>query len=464
MAYIFNFRSQLVYDTSVWHPDRRGLAYLEASEYWEKDKTRYDLRQGNIEDDELEAWLDQCGKFRATPKLSIRLLLCDRVGYIPMGFAMSNSSFDKIKQAFSLGDQVLPMFISNMGQEMCSLNFSPEGDVPETLEFTVKWPQMHRLGNCGLTYKHTFSTRQTVGFLHGWDMVTQTAEITFENEFHSYLSKFSSRIESAGSVRSHPMFLAIVHLSMHVFHADIFRARLKYDLGRLENDLGVTKVAWMSGLPTTNFDGIERLISSRRQRMSLTTELNSRTTDTAKFITVLQWINRHCEYIQKHTEDIRRINPYSTVAENREIERQLEYVTSQARSHLESAEEFKSRLELQLSVLYNFVAQVDNDVSMRIAYRAGLDGTAMKALAYVTTIFLPPTFVATLFSMSMFDWQATTNSDSDSDSDSKSVVLVRQFWIYWVVSVPLTLAIFAGWRIWWRYQKSVLQDEYGMKQ
>jgi len=143
---------------------------------------------------------------------------------------------------------------------------------------------------------------------------------------------------------------------------------------------------------------------------------------------------------------------------------------------------------------------------MRIAYRAGLDGTAMKTLAYVTTIFLPPTFIAvsytlpcifkrmnkrriqnkrkrrrrkkkqsrqfantysffpflfyqTLFSMSMFDWQASTGSASGD-----SVVVVPDFWIYWVVSVPLTLAILAGWRLWLRREKDALLAEYGISQ
>lgn len=40
------------------------------------------------------------------------------------------------------------------------------------------------------------------------------------------------------------------------------------------------------------------------------------------------------------------------------------------------------------------VAQMDSNVNSTIAATTGLDSVAMKALAFVTTLFLPPTFVA----------------------------------------------------------------------
>jgi len=78
----------------------------------------------------------------------------------------------------------------------------------------------------------------------------------------------------------------------------------------------------------------------------------------------------------------------------------------------------------------------------------------MKTLALVTAVFLPPAYVASLFSMSMFDWQA-----SDDGSSGHGVVSNR-FWIYWVVSTPLTAAILAGWRFWWKSQKVHYAKEY----
>jgi len=85
---------------------------------------------------------------------------------------------------------------------------------------------------------------------------------------------------------------------------------------------------------------------------------------------------------------------------------------------------------------------------------AGLDSAAMKTLALVTAVFLPPSFVASLFSMSIFDWQASTD-------DSKGHVLVsNHFWIYWAIAAPLTIGILVGWRYWWKYLKVKFGEEY----
>lgn len=68
----------------------------------------------------------------------------------------------------------------------------------------------------------------------------------------------------------------------------------------------------------------------------------------------------------------------------------------------------------------------------------------MKTLAFITAVFLPGSYVASLFSMSMFDWQASDSSSSYGLSVSSYI------WVYWVVTVPLTLLIMAVWRKWWQ--------------
>jgi hypothetical protein len=93
----------------------------------------------------------------------------------------------------------------------------------------------------------------------------------------------------------------------------------------------------------------------------------------------------------------------------------------------------------------------------------------MKTLALITTVFLPGTYVAvclclslflrsmsanrvqTLFSMSMFSW-----SQASSDTSASSIVSSR-FWIYWVVTIPLTIFVIVCWRVWWLWQESAYQ-------
>jgi predicted negative regulator of RcsB-dependent stress response len=49
----------------------------------------------------------------------------------------------------------------------------------------------------------------------------------------------------------------------------------------------------------------------------------------------------------------------------------------------------------------------------------------------------------------MFNWQASPANDSVD-----SGIVSKNFWIYWVISVPLTAGVLAGWRIWYVAQKN----------
>jgi len=62
----------------------------------------------------------------------------------------------------------------------------------------------------------------------------------------------------------------------------------------------------------------------------------------------------------------------------------------------------------------------------------------MKTLAAVTVVFLPGTFVASFFAMPLFNW----------DADRNSAILKGRFWIYWAVSIPLTLVTIIIWLSW----------------
>jgi len=62
--------------------------------------------------------------------------------------------------------------------------------------------------------------------------------------------------------------------------------------------------------------------------------------------------------------------------------------------------------------------------------------------------------------MSMFNWQASSQTSSSVDVDNGAKVVVTDFWIYWAVSVPVTLVVLVGWRIWWHYQKSYYMRIY----
>ncbi|KAI4678740.1 uncharacterized protein J4E84_008558 [Alternaria hordeiaustralica] len=56
------------------------------------------------------------------------------------------------------------------------------------------------------------------------------------------------------------------------------------------------------------------------------------------------------------------------------------------------------------------------------------DSVAIRAITLVTSFYLPFSFVATMFGMNLVDF----------DSESRNLVLSKQLWLYFVISVPLT--------------------------
>ncbi|RSL88390.1 hypothetical protein BHE90_000049 [Fusarium euwallaceae] len=99
----------------------------------------------------------------------------------------------------------------------------------------------------------------------------------------------------------------------------------------------------------------------------------------------------------------------------------------------------------QLQIVYNLVAQRDNKnnyemarISLEISRTAKDDSFAMFTLAVMSILFLPGAFIATLFSMDLFDWSA---------KDGKRVINSR-FWTYWAIALPLTLMVLIGWLSW----------------
>ncbi|TEA10046.1 hypothetical protein C8034_v010960 [Colletotrichum sidae] len=99
----------------------------------------------------------------------------------------------------------------------------------------------------------------------------------------------------------------------------------------------------------------------------------------------------------------------------------------------------------QLQIVYNLVAQRDNqsnydmaNLSLQIARTAKDDSFAMFTLATMSIIFLPAASIATLFSMELFNWSP----------ENGEPIVNHRFWIFWAVAAPLTLAVLTVWLLW----------------
>jgi Mg2+ and Co2+ transporter CorA len=74
----------------------------------------------------------------------------------------------------------------------------------------------------------------------------------------------------------------------------------------------------------------------------------------------------------------------------------------------------------------------------QVAEETRQDSAAMKTIAVLTLTFLPATAVASFFSMNTFNWFPGPGE----------VLCSPYIWIFFVVTIPLTLLVYAAW-IWW---------------
>ncbi|KAK0637135.1 hypothetical protein B0T17DRAFT_99160 [Bombardia bombarda] len=452
-------------ESCFWIPRDRKLGYVDT---WScdgadtsVDSTNY--RQGYLQDGEVDDWLHQKGRFVAPTRThreaqaarSIRLLMCERVGWKPVAFAMSEPSFLLIETEFGLPPETLPIICDIKGRESCRLKFDSNNKNLESIAITIKLPQMFQLGNLGLALTHNLQTGTTSALIHGENIFS--GRIVTNEPSTPHAERLQDMIRYSASLWTHPLLIPAIILKEHLYRAECLRQKLYPQLTMIERDLGVTRSAGLVTLEEDFNPEIRHLVRNDDTRLRITTLLNTTAADTVIMVRVLKWDHRYLKFLRRVSVDISQFSSTKIpLGVEKEVQGLLNFLEADIVSTGDFGEMMKTRLDMQLNVLYNFVAQSGNDLNSKIAATAGLDSAAMKTLAFLTAVFLPPTFVATLFSMSMFNWQAT--SDSSMEGDAR--VVTPSFWIYWVVSIPLTLVTMLVWRVWWHRQKSFYAGEY----
>ncbi|KAI5236816.1 hypothetical protein E4T43_08397 [Aureobasidium subglaciale] len=96
----------------------------------------------------------------------------------------------------------------------------------------------------------------------------------------------------------------------------------------------------------------------------------------------------------------------------------------------------------------NLMSQLDAKTNVDIAMATKDDGAAMKTIAIVTMTFLPATFVSALLGMNFFAY--------DPDAHGGHITYSHDLWIYFVISVFLTLGLFASWWMWQQYRRKAM--------
>lgn len=111
----------------------------------------------------------------------------------------------------------------------------------------------------------------------------------------------------------------------------------------------------------------------------------------------------------------------------------------------------QARLQNEIQLSFNIVAQSDARTSVEIGRAAQKDSAAMKTVAFLTLTFLPATFISAIFSTSFFNFDGEQGTWKVSD----------KFWIYWAVSIPVTSFTILLWFFWHRVFPPTLLGDKG---
>jgi hypothetical protein len=133
-------------------------------------------------------------------------------------------------------------------------------------------------------------------------------------------------------------------------------------------------------------------------------------------------------------------------------------------------------ISAQVQTVYSLIAQKDNRLnhsatrascqiasdSRRIAILTRRDSTDMRIIAAVTLIFLPGTFVATVFSTGLFDWGHgdPTSAGSDGD-DGGGRMISRYIWVYFMLTGALTAVVLLAWGLFSWVQNRKMVRKFG---
>lgn len=223
----------------------------------------------------------------------------------------------------------------------------------------------------------------------------------------------------------------------------------------MEKDIDVTKVGSRSDLGEEGLGPDYRdqklafnpnPLFDRSHILKLTVHLNTLYTRVLFTQGSPTWNKEASQFLERVHREILR----STIAgtnNDHALSELLEYNSNVATALESVVSSLQRRMELQLNILYSFTSQGDNRINERIALNSGRDSTSMKILALISALFLPATFVATLFSMSMFQWQP-----NGGNGDQSSQTVSDKIWIYPATAIPLTVVTVVGWGVWWWWE------------
>ncbi|KAB8208458.1 hypothetical protein BDV34DRAFT_233333 [Aspergillus parasiticus] len=153
-------------------------------------------------------------------------------------------------------------------------------------------------------------------------------------------------------------------------------------------------------------------------------------------------------------ETVRKLDEINTVFQSKgfltdddsqRFANEMAYYKTTIEGYLKSVEVLEGKvkgisdlLAVALNLKGQTVANEINDKMLQLTSEAFEDNATVRVVTLVTLIYLPASFVSTLLGMNLFEF---------GDSNGQGFTISKQFWIFVVAAVPLTMLTLGSWYI-----------------
>ncbi|KAF2740724.1 hypothetical protein EJ04DRAFT_163998 [Polyplosphaeria fusca] len=284
----------------------------------------------------------------------------------------------------------------------------------------------------------------------------------------SYLGHPSTRLGRFPQLLTHPLLLPVLLLDLATDDtSNLLKIRIKM-LSQIQQRTGMDRFNSLRGTKVSGRTSIALTREKERQELDLDAVM-LRLTCLSDWVAAQRGFVRIQGRVAQTVDEMLSNEPTGNLGANetRGIESMFRERLEFAKESLLAAEAKCQYLErsinAQVQTIYSLIGQKDNRLniaaasascqiasdSRRIAILTRRDSTDMRIIAAVTLIFLPGTFVATIFSTGLFDWgygDPTPSAGSDDGADSSGGGLVSKYlWVYFMLTGVLTFVVLVAW-------------------
>ncbi|KAH6654026.1 hypothetical protein BKA67DRAFT_268130 [Truncatella angustata] len=447
----YMFRS---YVTSCKHVPE-NTSYLEIFNY--TDPVYNTIEEHPLTPDEFENYLNRRGAFEP-PKLPEDVKLRDGLRLVVQKNAKHNETFTPnyiTLDPAQYEGMVRTMRLPFRGIEGTSVvgpffwaAFDQDASDPH-LQIIFRKSDVRKKGKTRgweIMLSHSFNTSITTGYVKG----TPSSDI----------EESLTHLRSCAAQVGHPMLLPVIILSHDLSSKTDQKQRDARDwLRRLENAVTMrNEIEEHEGYRELDLEVLNRdLVECHSQVLWKRPQAYQSIIDEMKLAMAKFWQGSRPER-GRHGE---------TGALHKSMESRLDFYRIKLLGVENYAHTTLERLNIQRQALYNIIAQKESKLNLemaaqqrRLAHASKRDSTAMKTLSLLGAVFLPGTFLASIFSMTFFDFNVGPDNNS-GPNDGTDAQVSQWLWVYFAVTVPLTLAIVGSW--WWldrrRQRQYALEDE-----